>query len=74
MGVMAVDQGLFARGLSSRGVVRDLVGILRPKFGALILTMPLSVLGGVTTILFGLIAVRRRTLVEARSISVSIRT
>ena len=30
---------------------------LCPKFGALILTMPLSVLGGVTTILYGLIAV-----------------
>ena len=30
---------------------------MSPKFGALILTMPLSVLGGVTTILYGLIAV-----------------
>ncbi|PID31040.1 nitrate reductase [Candidatus Saccharibacteria bacterium] len=30
---------------------------LSPKFGALILTMPLSVLGGVTTVLYGLIAV-----------------
>ena len=27
---------------------------MRPKFGALILTMPLSVLGGVTTILYRL--------------------
>jgi uracil-xanthine permease len=30
---------------------------MSPKFGALILTMPLSVLGGVTTILYGLIGV-----------------
>ena len=56
IGVMAATRVYSTAAYVVAGVFAILLGLC-PKFGALILTMPLSVLGGVTTVLYGLIAV-----------------
>ena len=56
IGVMAATRVYSTAAYAVAGVGAILLGLC-PKFGALILTMPLSVLGGVTTVLYGLIAV-----------------
>ena len=56
IGVMAATRVYSTAAYLVAAIFAILLGLC-PKFGALILTMPLSVLGGVTTILYGLIAV-----------------
>ena len=56
IGVMAATKVYSTAAYIVAALFAILLGLC-PKFGALILTMPLSVLGGVTTILYGLIAV-----------------
>lgn len=56
IGVMAATRVYSTAAYTVAGIFAILLGLC-PKFGALILTMPLGVLGGVTTILYGLIAV-----------------
>ncbi len=56
IGVMAATRVYSTAAYVVAGLTAIMLG-LSPKFGALILTMPLSVLGGVTTVLYGLIAV-----------------
>lgn len=56
IGVMAATRVYSTAAYMVAGVFAILLGLC-PKFGALILTMPLSVLGGVTTVLYGLIVV-----------------
>lgn len=56
IGVMAATRVYSTAAYAVAGGFAILLG-LSPKFGALILTMPVSVLGGVTTVLYGLIAV-----------------
>lgn len=56
IGVMAATRVYSTAAYAVAGAFAILLGLC-PKFGALILTMPLGVLGGVTTILYGLIAV-----------------
>lgn len=55
IGVMAATRVYSTAAYMVAGITAILLGLC-PKFGALILTMPLSVLGGVTTVLYGLIA------------------
>ncbi|MGD0761938.1 MAG: solute carrier family 23 protein [Roseiarcus sp.] len=56
IGVMAATKVYSTAAYIVAALFAILLG-MSPKFGALILTMPLSVLGGVTTILYGLIAI-----------------
>ena len=56
IGVMAATRVYSTAAYAVAGGFAIALGLM-PKFGALILTMPLSVLGGVTTVLYGLIAV-----------------
>lgn len=56
IGVMAATRVYSTAAYAIAGLTAILLG-MSPKFGALILTMPVSVLGGVTTVLYGLIAV-----------------
>lgn len=55
IGVMAATRVYSTAAYMVAGLTAILLGLC-PKFGALILTLPLGVLGGVTTILYGLIA------------------
>ena len=56
IGVMAATRVYSTAAYVVAALTAILLG-LSPKFGALILTMPLGVLGGATTVLYGLIAV-----------------
>lgn len=56
IGVMAATRVYSTAAYWAAGVAAILLG-LSPKFGALILTIPGGVLGGATTVLYGLIAV-----------------
>ncbi|MFZ1248946.1 MAG: solute carrier family 23 protein [Candidatus Saccharimonadales bacterium] len=56
IGVMAATRVYSTAAYAVAGLTAVLLGLC-PKFGALILTMPMGVLGGVTTVLYGLIAV-----------------
>ncbi|HET6877926.1 MAG TPA: solute carrier family 23 protein [Jatrophihabitans sp.] len=56
IGVMAATRVYSTAAYAVAGLVAILLGLC-PKFGALILTMPTGVLGGATTVLYGLIAV-----------------
>ncbi len=55
MGVMAITRVFSSWNFVMAGAIAVLLGLC-PKFGALILTIPAPVLGGVTLILYGLIA------------------
>jgi uracil-xanthine permease len=66
IGVMAATRVYSSAAYAVAGVVAVLLS-LSPKFGALIATVPAGVLGGVTTALYGLIAVLGvRIFVESR--------
>ena len=56
IGVMAATRVYSTAAYLVAGVAAILLG-LSPKFGALIQTIPVGVLGGATTVLYGLIAV-----------------
>jgi xanthine/uracil permease len=56
IGVMAATRVYSTAAYFVAAIFAILLG-MSPKFGALILTLPVSVLGGVTVILYGLIAV-----------------
>ncbi len=56
IGVMAATKVYSTAAYVVAGLTAVLLGLC-PKFGALILTMPMGVLGGATTVLYGLIAV-----------------
>jgi uracil-xanthine permease len=67
IGVMAASKVYSTAAYVIAGVTAVLLG-MSPKFGALILTLPTGVLGGATTVLYGLIAVLgARMWVEART-------
>jgi xanthine/uracil permease len=66
IGVMAATKVYSTAAYLVAGLTAICLGLI-PKFGAIILSMPLGVLGGATTILYGLIAVLGgRIWVEAR--------
>jgi uracil-xanthine permease len=66
IGVMAATRVYSSAAYAVAGVAAVLLA-LSPKFGALVATVPAGVLGGVTTVLYGLIAVLGiRILVESR--------
>jgi uracil-xanthine permease len=66
IGVMAATKVYSTAAYAVAGVAAILLGFV-PKFGALILTIPAGVLGGATTVLYGMIAVLGgRIWVEAR--------
>jgi uracil-xanthine permease len=56
IGVMAATKVYSTAAYVIAGVTAILLGLV-PKFGALIVTIPLGVLGGATTVLYGMIAV-----------------
>jgi uracil-xanthine permease len=56
IGVMAATKVYSTAAYLVAGVAAILLGLI-PKFGALILTIPTGVLGGATTVLYGMIAV-----------------
>jgi uracil-xanthine permease len=56
IGVMAATKVYSTAAYAVAGVAAILLGFV-PKFGALILTIPAGVLGGATTVLYGMIAV-----------------
>jgi uracil-xanthine permease len=66
IGVMAATRVYSTAAYVVAGLMATLLGLC-PKFGALILTLPTGVLGGATTVLYGLIAVLgARIWVESR--------
>jgi uracil-xanthine permease len=66
IGVMAATKVYSTAAYVVAGVTAILLGLV-PKFGALILSIPLGVLGGATTVLYGMIAVLgARIWVESR--------
>ena len=66
IGVMAATKVYSTAAYVVAGVAAILLGLI-PKFGALILTIPTGVLGGATTVLYGMIAVLgARIWIEAR--------
>jgi uracil-xanthine permease len=66
IGVMAATRVYSTAAYVVAGLTATLLGLC-PKFGALILTLPIGVLGGATTVLYGLIAVLgARIWVESR--------